>query len=519
MSCGGTPVTDVDPTPLRRLTNVEYMNTVSDLLGDVSSLNLAFATELTTEGFPFLDNAAAQQTPPVLALQYLTAAEKIASDTVTNRLAKVLSCDPVAVGEPACAQTFISSFATKALRRPVDADQTQALMSVWQVGRDTGGDFKSGIEMVITAVLQMPEFLYRFEMSPAVGSQTLVPLDGWDMATRLSYLMWNSGPDDALLAAAQAGKLQTAADISAQVMRMSSQPRAREMVVRFHDEWLQLASIATLEKDPMVYPNFSPAVAAAMQQEVRSLVDAVVFQGDGKIGSLFTAPYTFLNDVLGKFYGVSGLSPTFARVDPARLGMRPASGILTSGGLLAAYADRDNTSPTKRGKFIRETLLCETLPPPPPNANITPPVAKPNQTRRQALANHEADPTCASCHKMMDPVGLGFEGFDASGAWRTTEAGQPIDSSGMIMGSDVAGSFNGPAELGAKLAGSDEAVACAATQWFRFAFGRDSGATSGDMCAVTQLHDALKQGGELALVLAIPQTAPFLYRKVPQGGL
>ncbi|HEV3191711.1 MAG TPA: DUF1595 domain-containing protein, partial [Polyangiaceae bacterium] len=176
MSCGGTPVTDVDPTPLRRLTNVEYMNTVSDLLGDVSSLNLAFATELTTEGFPFLDNAAAQQTPPVLALQYLTAAEKIASDTVTNRLAKVLSCDPVAVGEPACAQTFISSFATKALRRPVDADQTQALMSVWQVGRDTGGDFKSGIEMVITAVLQMPEFLYRFEMSPAVGSQTLVPL-------------------------------------------------------------------------------------------------------------------------------------------------------------------------------------------------------------------------------------------------------------------------------------------------------------------------------------------------------
>jgi hypothetical protein len=423
------------------------------------------------------------------------------------------------VGEPACAQTFISSFATKALRRPVDADQTQALMSVWQVGRDTGGDFKSGIEMVITAVLQMPEFLYRFEMSPAVGSQTLVPLDGWDMATRLSYLMWNSGPDDALLAAAQAGKLQTAADISAQVMRMSSQPRAREMVVRFHDEWLQLASIATLEKDPMVYPNFSPAVAAAMQQEVRSLVDAVVFQGDGKIGSLFTAPYTFLNDVLGKFYGVSGLSPTFARVDPARLGMRPASGILTSGGLLAAYADRDNTSPTKRGKFIRETLLCETLPPPPPNANITPPVAKPNQTRRQALANHEADPTCASCHKMMDPVGLGFEGFDASGAWRTTEAGQPIDSSGMIMGSDVAGSFNGPAELGAKLAGSDEAVACAATQWFRFAFGRDSGATSGDMCAVTQLHDALKQGGELALVLAIPQTAPFLYRKVPQGGL
>jgi hypothetical protein len=516
---GACAVTDVDPTALRRLTNAEYVNTVSDLLGDVSSLNLAFTTELTTEGFPFLDNAAAQQTPPALAQQYLTAAEKVAADTVTNRLSRVLTCDPATAGEQACANTFISTFASKAFRRPVAADQTQMLLSIWQVGRDTGGDFKSGVQAVITAVLQMPEFLYRFEMSPAVGTQTLVPLDGWDMATRLSYLLWNSGPDDALLAAAQAGKLQTAADISAQVMRMTTQPRARQMVVRFHDEWLQLASIATLEKNPMTYPNFSTAVATAMQQEVRSLVDAVVFQGDGKIGSLFTAPYTFMNDVLGKFYGVSGLSPTFARVDQTMLGMRPASGILTAGGLLAAYADRDNTSPTKRGKFIREALLCETLPPPPPNANITPPVAKPNQTRRQALANHETDPTCAGCHKMMDPVGLGFEGFDASGAPRATEAGLTVDTSGLIMGSDVAGSFNGPAELGAKLARSDEALACATTQWFRFAFGRDSGPTSGDTCAVTQLHDALKQGGELALVLAIPQTAPFLYRKVPQGGL
>ena len=512
-------VTDVDATPLRRLTNIEYVNTVSDLLGDVSSLNLTFAAELTTEHFPFLNNAGAQQTPPELAHQYLDAAEKIATDTVTNRLSRVLTCDPAAAGEPACATTFITSFATKAFRRPVDAEQTQGLMSIWQVGRDTGGDFKSGVEAVITAVLQMPEFLYRFEMTPAAG-KTLIPLDGWDMATRLSYLLWNSGPDDALFAAAQAGKLQTAADISAQVMRMLGQPRAREMVLRFHDQWLQLAGIGILEKDPMVYPKFSTGVATAMQQEVRALVDDVVFQGDGKVASLFTAPYTFMNDALGKFYGVSGQSPTmFGRVDQTMLGMRPVSGVLTAGGLLAAHADRNNTSPTKRGIFIREAFLCEGLPPPPKDANPIPPVTKPNQTRRQAMINHATDPTCGACHQLMDQLGFGFEAFDASGAWRATEAGQPVDASGMIFATDVPGSFNGPVELGAKLATSDQAVGCAATQWFRFAFGRDSGDTSGDKCAATQLHDALKQGGALALVRAIPQTAPFLYRKVPEGGL
>jgi hypothetical protein len=517
MSCSD-PAADIDNTPLRRLTNAEYLNTVSDLLGDVAGLNLDFAAELTTADYPFRNKAAEQQTPPVLAYQYLTAAEKIAADTVKNRLSRVLSCDPAA-GELDCAKTFISAFASKAFRRPVDATQVQALLSVWQVGRDTG-DFKTGVESAIAAALQMPEFLYRFEMSPPVGAQKLIPLDGWDMATRLSYLLWNSGPDDALIAAAQAGQLETPARISAQVTRMMSQPRAKEVVARFHEQWLQVTNIASLEKDPMVFPRFTPAVAAAMQKEVQSFVDAVVWQGDGKVASLFNAPYTFLNDVLGRFYGVTGQGATFARVEQTALGIRPASGILTMGGLLAEHADRNDTSPTRRGIFVRKALLCEDLPPPPANVNIVPPVQQPNQTRRQAMTAHVKDPFCASCHTMMDPIGFGFEGFDASGAWRSTDSGQPVDTSGSIAGSDVAGTFSGPTELGAKLASSDEALACAATQWFRFAFGRDAGQmTDGDLCAVKTLQTALKEGGALALVRAIPQTAPFLYRKIPQGGL
>jgi hypothetical protein len=227
-----------------------------------------------------------------------------------------------------------------------------------------------------------------------------------------------------------------------------------------------------------------------------------------------------MNDVLGRFYGVAGRTATFTRVDQTALGMRPASGILTMGGLLASYADRNNTSPTHRGVFVRKSLFCEGLPPPPANANIMPPVQKPNQTRRQAMTNHVQDPSCSGCHQMMDQIGFGFEGFDASGAWRSTEAGQPVDTSGSVVGTDVTGAFNGPAELGAKLAASDQVLTCVAAQWFRYAFGRDVGATNdGERCAVTALHDALKTGGALSLVRAIPQTAPFLYRKVPEGGL
>jgi hypothetical protein len=514
-------ITDVDATPLRRLTNADYLNSVTDLVGDVSALKLDFAEELTTATYPFLNKASEQETPPVLTFQYLSAAEKIAADVVKNRLSRVLTCDPAAAaGEQECAKSFVSSFAGKAYRRPIDADQASVLMGVWQVGRDTGGDFKSGVQSVITAVLQMPEFLYRFELSPAAGGKKLVPLDGWDMATRLSYLLWNSTPDDVLLAAAQAGKLQTAADISDQIMRMMNQPRAKEMVARFHEQWLQVGGIKTMDKDPMVFPKFNADVAAAMQQEVLSFVDDVMWRGDGKVSSLFTAPYTFMNDVLGKFYGVAGPTGTFARVDAAGLGMRPASGILTMGGLLAEHSGRNNTSPTHRGVFIRQALLCESLPPPPKDANPVPPVPKPNQTTRQALANHVADSSCAACHVMMDPIGFGFENFDASGFWRATEGGQTIDASGNIMGSDVAGSFTGPVELGAKLGASDQALACASTQWFRFAFGRDAADNvDGDQCAVKTLQGALKSGGALALVRAIPQTAPFLYRKVPEGGL
>jgi hypothetical protein len=362
--------------------------------------------------------------------------------------------------------------------------------------------------------------LYRFEMSPSGAGQKLIPLDGWDMATRLSYLLWNSTPDDALIAAAQAGKLQTAADISAQVTRMMSLPRAKEVVARFHEQWLQVTGIGALEKDPMLFPRFTPAVATAMQQEVKSFIDAVIWQGDGKVASLFTAPYTFMNSVLGTFYGVAGQGATFARVDKAALGMRPASGILTMGGLLAEHADRNNTSPTNRGLYVRRTLLCQTLPPPPMNANIVPPVQKPNQTRREAMLNHVTDPTCRACHVMMDPIGFGFENFDASGAWRAADMGQTIDTSGSIEGNGAAGIFNGPVDLGAKLAASDEALTCAATQWFRFAFGRDAGEMiDGDQCAVKSLQDAMKAGGALALVRAIPETAPFLSRKIPQGGL
>jgi len=508
-----TTPAEAGPTPLRKLTIADYTNTVSDLVGDISALELDFAREPSSKSFPFHNRATEQRVTPVLAGQYLTAAEKIAAHVSKTRLGSLLPCD-VAKGDETCAKAFIAAFGAKAFRRPLDDAQSQALLTVYRAGL-SDGDFKGAIELVLTAILQMPEFLYRVETSPVAPGVGVAPLDPWDKAARLSYLLWNSKPDDALFAAAAAGQLQTAADVATQAQRMLQDARARAMVSRFHDQWLELDRVETLEKDGQAYPAFTPLVAQAMRGEVRALVDAVTWEGDGKVATLLTAPYTFLNDVLGKFYGVQGLGSAFVRVDQAKLGPRRAAGLLTMGAVLATHASSNQTSPTKRGEFVRLAMLCEELPPPPANVNIVLPPPQPDQTRRQLIGEHASVASCKSCHQLMDPLGFGFENFDASGAWRVDEAGQPVDASGAIVGSDTPGPFNGPEALAAKLASSNQVQTCIATQWFRYAFGRDLEEL--DACTMTDMTRELRSAGTLGLIRHLTQTAPFIGRTIPEG--
>jgi hypothetical protein len=526
---GSSP--DPGPLVIRRLTRLEYDNTVRDLLGTSSTPAAGFPTEERRLGFD--NNSEALSVPPLLAEQYLLAAEQLAGEAVQPQsLSRLVPCDPAAAGVDACGAQFIAAFGKKAYRRPLGADDTTVLTAVFEAGKAT--DFQTGVRLVIETALQSPAFLYRVEqgvapqpgdpvvrVTDASGGAVTTPvvrLDGWEMASRLSYLLWRSMPDDQLLAAAEAGTLSSPADIAGQVARMLADPRARGMVADFHDQWLSVGDIDGVEKDASVFPAFDATTAALMQAETRQFLDHVVWDGEGTLGALLGAPYTFVNGPLADYYGMPGVTGSaFVKVD---LDPAQRAGFLTQGGLMSLLAKANQTSPVHRGKFVREQLLCDTLPPPPANIQIKPPDLSATLTTRQRFDQHSADPACAPCHHLMDPIGLGFERFDGAGKLRATENGQAIIESGRVDDADIAGPFAGVLDLEGKLAGSAQVQDCVTRQWFRYGYGR--GETDADACTIQTLEQTFAAGGNrfADLLTALTQTSTFQYRRVtpPAGG-
>lgn len=494
-------------SPLRRMTRFEYDNVVRDLLADDSHASAEFPPDEVALGFD--NNAEARVVGALLFERYSAAAEAIAARAKT-KLSKLLECDTAAVGQDVCARRFIAEFGQKAWRRPLAPADVDALMKVYSWGK-TNYDFANGIEMVVATLLQSPRFLYRVESGPAAAG-AVVPLDGWEMASRLSFLIWGSMPDDALFDAARAGKLGTADEIKAQATRMLSDPRAREVVRHFHAQWLELDALDTLEKDTETYPAFTPALRDLFRAETERFIDDVFWEADGKFSTLLTAPFTYANAELAKFYGLTPPSGTALVKVP--LDKRRA-GLLTHGSILSVQAHAAETSPIFRGKFVRVKLLCQNLPPPPDDVVIEPPAVNDSATTRERFSQHSTDPSCAGCHRLMDPIGFGFENFDGIGRWRDVENGKTVDASGEVMGTDVSGKFNGAVELSAKLAQSEAVQLCLAKQWFRFAYGRSESAE--DQCAVSQVAAPLEQARSLReVVIALTQTDAFRYRRATQ---
>jgi hypothetical protein len=449
---------------------------------------------------------------------YLNAAESLAAKAITSGTLK-LACDPAKLtntaDEDACATALIQSFGKRAFRRPVVEEDVTRLMRVFHEGR-TGADFLTGIRLVVTTVLMSPQFLYRVELGlPAPNASDVAPLDSYEMATRLSYLLWSSMPDDALLAAADAGELTTREQVRAQVTRMLADPRAHEAIAHFNEQWLQLEKIGHAEKEAKVYPRFTPAIAQAMQQEATRFIEDVMWGPNGDLTTLLTATYTYMNAELAQFYGMSGPAGTqFSRVE---LDPTHRSGLLTLGGVLAAHSKADQSSPVFRGKFIREQLLCGEMPPPPADVPELPAIS-PNLTTRERLKQHSTDPACYSCHRLMDPIGFGLEKFDGIGLFRETESGKPIDDSGEIQDSDVSGAFKGPKELGSKLTQSLFAQKCVVTSWFHYAYARLEAVE--DQCTVKTLvkRFADSKFRFQDLVIALTEMDAFRYRRVAAGG-
>lgn len=507
--CSGG-IADPGPSPIRRLTRFEYDATIRDLLGDDSAPSKNFPSEEEAHGFT--NNADVMGMTPVLAEQYMVTAETLALRAVT-KMESLIGCDPATAGEAPCARTFITSIGLKAFRRPLEADEVDELLAVFSEGKTQAGDFKGGIRFVMTSMLQSPSFLYRVEA--AASGTAPVPVAPYEMASRLSYLLWGSMPDAALFAAAAEGRLSTAAEIEAQARRMIKEPRAEKMVAHFHDEWLGLKGIDNLLKATDVYPEWSNDLRSDLAKETQLFVNEV-FWRDGTLDAFLNAPYTYVNSRLASLYGLPAPAGSgFLKVDTSTMpGGTTRFGFLTQGSFLSLNAKANQPSPIHRGKFVREKLLCDTLPPPPNDVIIKPPDVKPGSTSRERFEQHTKDASCRQCHQLMDPIGFGFEHFDGIGKYRNEESGKPVDSKGQFVNTlDIDGTFDGVPALAKKLAGSKQVADCVVTQWFRFGYGRVE--SDADRCTVDRLQktfSAAKQDArELLVQLALSDS--FRYRK------
>lgn len=498
------------PTKLRRLTQSQYERTVRDLLGIETTAAEGFAPDERVAAFK--SNAVA----PVGDLQveqYMDAAEVVATEAATD-LASLLPCDP-ATGEDACAEQWVRELAPRAYRRPLAEADIARLMAVYATAKGDA-DFATGIRVTLQGMLQSPWFLYHVELGdPAadVVDGEAAPLAGHELASRLSYFLWDSMPDQALFDAATAGELATDEGIAAQVDRMMADPRAQEAIASFHLQWLGVDEIEGLEKAPEVYPDFDQALALAMKDDTARFANWVLAEGDGRLETLLTGAYTFSEDpALLAVYGVS-LPAGHVSGDPIPLPADERAGLLTQASVMAEHAHANQTSPVHRGQLVRENLLCQPLPPPPADVDNVPPDPEPGATTRERFEQHNEDPSCAGCHALIDGIGFGFEHYDGIGAFRTMDEGLAVDATGTVVATDVDGDYDGALELGEKLAASADVRECVARQWLRYSLGRLDAIE--DDCAAQQLTERFTDADDhlRTLIHEVVQSDAFRYRR------
>ncbi|HET8937037.1 MAG TPA: DUF1592 domain-containing protein [Polyangiales bacterium] len=463
-AAGNGPVT-LPAATLRRLTLSQYQNSLRDLLGveaDVSTLtaipplNGLRAVGASTVALPQRDLES-----------FETLGEGVSAQVFSDASArmKLTGCD---ARESACAKQFIRSFGRRAFRRPLTADEQQRYDALLMHAIELSADAWLGLRVVTSAFLQSPAFLYREELGqPDPSDPSRRILTPFELTARLSFFLWNTAPDDALLDAAESGTLATANGLTTQAKRLLAAPRAIEAAGELISDYLGLDALDALVKLPEAYPQSSTTLPAAMKEETLRSVRAHLFERGDDFRDLFTSNKTFANAELAKLYGVRAPSPdSFAAVDLPANG--PRAGLLMQASFLAIHAHPSRSSPTLRGKFIRENLLCQAIPPPPNNVDTSLPAnTRDAMTARQRLTAHREDPSCAGCHTLMDPIGLALENFDGIGAFRERENNLTIDASGELDGKTFADARG----LAAAIAADPNATSCFVRTLFRYARG------------------------------------------------
>lgn len=478
---------DVAFAPLARITRLQYQNSVRDILGVELSLEDELIVDDKAGSFNSntLDAASATHVN-----RYRSAAEFVA-EQVIEQSPEQLACDPQAGqgSEEACVTDHARRLARRFYGRTPSAAQVENLVALFAAVR-ANESYEVAMQTMLEGLLQSPHFLYHVEEGRS--GDEIAPLTGPEIARRLATFLWSSAPDEILIDAAQAGELATAEQVAAQATRMLGDPRADEILAHFHRQWLRLDGSAFA----VALPDESERASVA--NETLAFVDRALGSGGDDITSMLSSRVAVLDDHTAELYGMPGAS------GDTMLPPEERSGLLTRAGFLAA-----NGSVTARGLFVRSQMMCQPIPPPPEGVSTELPDLGPDATERELLEAHQADPSCAGCHNLFDPIGLGFLNYGHDGAFHEQDEHGPIDNSGQLDGA----SFNGALELSQMLGQMERVQQCLTEQWFNFGLARES--RSSDQCSIEQAAaEFASSGPEIeTLIVALTKTDAFRYRR------
>ena len=497
---------------IRRLNKAEYNNTVRDLIGVDLRLAHDFPSDDVGEGF---DNIGDVLTiPPILLERYLGAAETIAQrvvgDDAVRKRVYPREPDPEDLESVVrVARENVSLFAAKAYRRPLNENDKDRLFDLMRYAYRQGSEPDEIMQLVTAAILSNPSFIFRVERDPPSNDEDGIrELDGYELASRLSYFLWSSMPDQRLFDLAESGELVKPDVLAAQAKRMLADPKSRALVDNFAGQWLQLRDVSRLMPDPELFPDFDGALRDSMRRETETFVERLI-QEDRSVLELLDADFTYVDQRLARHYGLDGVQGKEFQKVSLGAGRR---GILTHASILMLTSNPTRTSPVKRGKWILENMLAE--PPPPPPADV-PELEEGGETLgtlREQMEEHRSNESCAACHRTMDALGFGLENYDAIGAWRDRDGRHDVDASGELPGGRQ---FDGASELMTILVEEkkDQFCKCLAAKLLTYALGR--GLVSYDRCTVTAAVAAMEQNEYRfsALVTSIVTSDPFRLRE------
>jgi hypothetical protein len=475
---GGNPTVDPPPNAclkpmlakprIWRLTKSQIRNTLTDVANFSPPTVEKLPAETRLDG-EFANQAGKLTVAPLVADQYFTVGDELATQVVSQS-ATFLKCPVTALGTGTCLADFIKGFGLKMWRRPLTDVEVGKLTALYTTSATNAGGPEAGLKNVVQGMFMSPNFLYRTEVGSSTAPGTVTNLTDYELASALSYTLWDSAPDATLLDLAAQGKLR--GNLMAQATRMWGMTRSQSALNNFFSQWLQTDDLLSATKDPS-YTQYNDQVAVDLQEEGRLFLNSVVFQGDGSFKTLFTAPYGFLNARTAPLYGktnVTGMNLVKTDLDPAQ-----RRGFLTMAGFVSAHSDGDDTAIVSRGRYFRGDILCDHIPPPPNPALAVfgPKSSDPNMTNRERLLNHVQTPACASCHNIFDPIGFALENYDPIGRYRTMDKGKQIDASGSIPLGAGEIAFDNFIDFIDKLSKTPELYACFSTQYFSFATGRN----------------------------------------------